>query len=152
LKEENESYCSGNGSKVGYNGRNSIRDGASSECIRRRLHVVVLDYERAVVGGGLKLNVAADAGQTEPPEAIIVGGVCLMHLHDLDVWERRANSADNGFDVVRLAHGSVFSVRVASPNDPKLSDSGPGARIKAQRREAKARAVPGFMAGSTARD
>ena len=43
-----------------------------------------------------------------------------------------------------------------TPNDPKLSDSGPGARVAARRREAKARAVPGFMAGfmagRTARD
>ena len=39
-----------------------------------------------------------------------------------------------------------------TPNDPKLSDSGPGARMGARRREAKARAVPGFMAGRTARD
>ena len=36
--------------------------------------------------------------------------------------------------------------------DSKLSDSGPGARMGARRREAKARAVLGFMAGSTARD
>ena len=40
----------------------------------------------------------------------------------------------------------------ATPNDPKLSDSGPGARVAARRREAQARAVPGFMAGRTARD
>ena len=39
-----------------------------------------------------------------------------------------------------------------TPNDPKLSDSGLGARVAARRREAKARAVPGFMAGRTARD
>ncbi len=37
-------------------------------------------------------------------------------------------------------------------NDPKLSDSGLGARLCARRREVKARAVPGFMAGRTARD
>jgi len=37
-------------------------------------------------------------------------------------------------------------------NDPKFSDSGPGARMGARRRVAKARAVLGFMAGSTARD
>ena len=41
---------------------------------------------------------------------------------------------------------------VATPNDPKLSDSGPGAGAVSQRREAKAWAVLGFMAGSTARD
>ena len=41
---------------------------------------------------------------------------------------------------------------VATPNDPKLSDSGPGTRMGAAQREAKARAVPGFMAGRTARD
>ncbi len=40
----------------------------------------------------------------------------------------------------------------SAPNDPKLSDSGPGARMEARRRKAKARAVPGFMAGRTARD
>src|SRR6266446_7329717 len=38
-----------------------------------------------------------------------------------------------------------------TPNDPKLSDSGPGARVRARRCKAKARAVPGFMAGRTAR-
>ena len=42
--------------------------------------------------------------------------------------------------------------RVKTPNDPKLSDSGPEARMGARRRKAKARAVPGFMAGRTARD
>ena len=39
-----------------------------------------------------------------------------------------------------------------TPNDPKLSDSGLGAGAVSKRREAQARAVPGFMAGSTARD
>ena len=43
-------------------------------------------------------------------------------------------------------------VRLATPNDPKLSDSGPGAARGSSRREAKARDVPGFMEGSTARD
>ena len=43
-------------------------------------------------------------------------------------------------------------MREMTPNDPKLSDSGPGARVEAVRREAKARAVPGCMVGSTARD
>ena len=42
--------------------------------------------------------------------------------------------------------------REVTPNDPKLSDSGPGTRMGARRREAKARAVLGFMAGRTARD
>ncbi len=46
---------------------------------------------------------------------------------------------------------SIASRPVAA-NDPKLSDSGPGARMGARRCEAKAGAVPGFMAGRTARD
>ena len=45
-----------------------------------------------------------------------------------------------------------YTVRLKTANDPKLSDSGPGARVAALRPEAKARAVPGFMAGRTARD
>ena len=39
-----------------------------------------------------------------------------------------------------------------TPNDPKLSDRDPEARACAKRREAKARPVLGFMAGSTGRD
>ena len=56
------------------------------------------------------------------------------------------------FDFFRVHFGVDLSDRAATPNDPKLSDSGPGARVGARRREAKARAVPGFMAGRTARD
>lgn len=41
---------------------------------------------------------------------------------------------------------------VLLPEDPKLSDCGPGARMGARQREAKAGAVLGFMARSTARD
>ena len=37
-----------------------------------------------------------------------------------------------------------------TPNDPKLSDRDPEARVCARRREAKARHVPGFMAGAHA--
>ena len=37
-----------------------------------------------------------------------------------------------------------------TPNDPKLSDRDPEARVCAKRREAKARHVPGFMAGAHA--
>ena len=40
--------------------------------------------------------------------------------------------------------------RARTPNDPKLSDRDPEARGCAQRREAKARRVPGFMAGAQA--
>ncbi len=55
--------------------------------------------------------------------------------------------------VTTVVTDTLFVVCAAkAPNDPKLSDSGPGARMGARRREAKARAVPGFMAGSTARD
>ena len=43
-----------------------------------------------------------------------------------------------------------YSVRVATPNDPKLSDRDPEARVAARRRKAKARHVPGFMAGAHA--
>ena len=39
---------------------------------------------------------------------------------------------------------------VESPNDPKLSDRDPEARVCAKRREAKARHVLGFMAGAHA--
>ena len=59
----------------------------------------------------------------------------------------------SGFAALVRVHCLSFqNTRAESPNDPKLSDSGPGARVEAVRREAKARAVPGFMAGSTARD
>ena len=52
--------------------------------------------------------------------------------------------------IVSGIHGASLNTRrEETPNDPKLSDSGPGARMGARRREAKARAVPGFMAGST---
>ena len=107
----------------------------------------MFDYERAVVGRGLKLNVAADAGQTEPPETIIVGGVCLMHLHDLDGWERRANSADNGFDVVRLAHGSGFSERVASPR-PNSATAVGAASVKLRTRLTRPRLFAGVLFGA----
>jgi hypothetical protein len=40
--------------------------------------------------------------------------------------------------------------RVKTPNDPKLSDRSPEARVCAERREAKARHVLGFMAGAHA--
>ena len=46
--------------------------------------------------------------------------------------------------------GFRYSGRVATPNDPKLSDRDPEARVCAKRREAKARYVPGFMAGAHA--
>ena len=46
----------------------------------------------------------------------------------------------------------VHGRRVETPNDPKLSDRDPEARVCAKRREAKARHVLGFMAGSTCRD
>ena len=39
-------------------------------------------------------------------------------------------------------------MREESPNDPKLSDSGPEAGAVCQRGKAKARAVPGFMAAA----
>ena len=39
---------------------------------------------------------------------------------------------------------------VATPNDPKLSHRDLGAGVWARRREAKARQVPGFMAGAPA--
>ena len=45
---------------------------------------------------------------------------------------------------------SLNTMCVATPNDPKLSDSGPGARMRAWRREAKARHVLGFKAGAHA--
>ncbi len=41
-------------------------------------------------------------------------------------------------------------MRVEAPNEPKLSDRDPEARVGAKRREAKARQVPGFMAGAPA--
>ena len=49
-----------------------------------------------------------------------------------------------------LNHGSVLGINAATPNDPKLSDRDPEARVAARRREAKARRMPGFMAGAYA--
>ena len=48
-----------------------------------------------------------------------------------------------------MAYGYSAEAREA-PNDPKLSDRDPEARVCAKRREAKARHVPGFMAGAHA--
>ena len=45
-----------------------------------------------------------------------------------------------------LVHGR----REKTPNDPKLSDRSPRARVCAERRKAKARHVPGFMAAAHA--
>ncbi len=69
----------------------------------------------------------------------------------------KRRSDESGEDALKAPATVLVDVgcherRGESPNDPKLSDSGPGARVEARRREAKARAVPGFMAGSTARD
>ena len=44
----------------------------------------------------------------------------------------------------------IHEKRVETPNDPKLSDRDPEAGVCAKRREAKARHVPGFMAGAHA--
>ena len=47
--------------------------------------------------------------------------------------------------------GLAFPGRlVATPNDPKLSDRDLSARVAAGRRKAKARRMPGFMAGAYA--
>ena len=43
-----------------------------------------------------------------------------------------------------------YTVRLKTANDPKLSDRDPEARVCARRGEAKARHVPGFMAGAHA--
>ena len=54
---------------------------------------------------------------------------------------------------VLLEDGSavdIEDVEGVEPNDPKLSDRDPEARVAARRREAKARPVPGFMAGAQA--
>ena len=53
--------------------------------------------------------------------------------HDREVWE-----------------AFIEGARVATPNDPKLSDRDPEAGVCAKRREAKARHVLGFMAGAHA--
>ncbi len=63
--------------------------------------------------------------------------------------------ADGSFDFVNGAHvgriiASDFMASAEAPNDPKLSDRGPEARVCAKRREAKARHVLGFMAGAHA--
>ena len=44
----------------------------------------------------------------------------------------------------------IHSTGERKPNDPKLSDRDPEARVAARRREAKARRMPGFMAGAYA--
>ena len=48
-----------------------------------------------------------------------------------------------------MAYGYSAEAREV-PNDPKLSDRDPEARVCAKRREAKARHVLGFMAGAHA--
>jgi len=45
---------------------------------------------------------------------------------------------------------SLNTLRVATPNDQKLSDRSLEARVCAERREAKARHVLGFVAGAHA--
>jgi len=42
----------------------------------------------------------------------------------------------------------VHRKRVATPNDPKLSDGSPETRATAERDEAKARHRPGFVVGA----
>ena len=46
--------------------------------------------------------------------------------------------------------GYVLRRGARTANEPKLSDRDPEARVCAERREAKARHVPGFMAGAHA--
>jgi hypothetical protein len=46
--------------------------------------------------------------------------------------------------------GFDYRMRVATPNDPKLSDRDPAAHGGGKRREAKARHVPGLVAGAHA--
>ena len=50
--------------------------------------------------------------------------------------------------VMKKSHFPVANKTAIS--DPKLSDRDPEARVAARRREAKARHVPGFMAGAHA--
>ena len=74
--------------------------------------------------------------------------------------ENRKRREDKGaLETLGLGHakyrrktlGLCFHGRCGkSPNDPKLSDRDPEARVCAKRREAKARHVPGFMAGAHA--
>ena len=47
-------------------------------------------------------------------------------------------------------HGLHYRKREETPNDPKLSHRDPEARVCAMRREAKARRMPGIMAGAYA--
>ena len=51
---------------------------------------------------------------------------------------------------VRIALAFVLGVDAETPNDPKLSDRDPEARVAAKRRKAKARRMLGFMAGAYA--
>ena len=68
-----------------------------------------------------------------------VVAVAPVESYDLpEVWQRmRCGEVD-----------AVHRTREESPNDQKLSDRSPGARVCAERREAKARHVPGFVAGA----
>ena len=50
----------------------------------------------------------------------------------------------------KFSLSDLHGKEVEAPNDPKLSDRDPEARGCAKRREAKARHVPGFMAGAHA--
>ena len=70
----------------------------------------------------------------------------------LELLDGGANFVRDFFQVHLGWFGGLERERLATPNDPKLSDSGPGTRMGAAQRKAKARAVPGFMAGRTARD
>ena len=49
-----------------------------------------------------------------------------------------------------MENASLKSGRAETPNDPKLSDRDPEARVCAERREAKARRMLGFVAGAYA--
>ena len=74
-----------------------------------------------------------------------------MLQHDL----LRNNGADelSRNSVIHMKKRSIEShdyCARASANDPKLSDRDPEARVCANRREAKARHVLGFMAGAHA--
>jgi hypothetical protein len=69
----------------------------------------VLDQERAVVSGRFDLNIAIDTGQAKPPQAVVVyARMADLELLNLDMRECGPNSADDGFNVVMLAHATFI--------------------------------------------
>lgn len=93
-------------SQIGNHRGHSLVHSVGPDGIRGGTHVIVLDEKRAIVSGGLDLNVLGNAGQAKPPQAVVVRGKMAIHLRHGDRWECFSNPANDQVDVVSIIHDS----------------------------------------------